>query len=109
MEYKPGRTSSYRFTIRTKDENDQKALANLRETISQQNKVIRKNRALPDKYGYWKGRPILRVTVKFRKPELNHPYTMGAHRLGTKYGAGGSVRKEQLPAEADVYILHQRD
>lgn len=108
MEYRPGRTSSYRFTVRLNDENDLQALKNLRENISQQNKHIKEKRK-NDRFGYWLKQPILRVKVQFRRPELNHPDTIGENRRGMKYGWGGSVRKDQIPAQADVYILHRRD
>lgn len=108
MEYKTGRTPSYRFTISFNDLKDMEALKNLRESISSQNKIIRENR----KTGwtaYWYERPILRVKVQLRRPELNHPLTISEKSRGTKYLRGGSVRKSQLPTQADVYILHRRD
>jgi hypothetical protein len=108
MEYKPGRTNSYRFTIRPNDENDKQALANIRESISQQNKHIKEQRK-NDQFGYWEKQPILRVKVQFRRPELNHPDTVNLNCRGRKYGRGGSVRKDQIPAQADVYVLHRND
>jgi (p)ppGpp synthase/HD superfamily hydrolase len=108
MEYKPERTDSYRFTIRLNDENDQQALANIRKSISQQNKHIKEQRK-NDRTGYWGSQPILRVKVQFRLPELNHPRTITANSRGTKYGWGGSVRKDQIPTKADVYVYRRRE
>lgn len=106
MEYRPGRTSAYRFTINLNDENDLQALANIRKTIAEQNKHIKEQRK-DDRYGYWAKEPILRVKVQYRRPELYHPATIGENNRGRKYGWGGNVRKEQIPTQADVYI-HKR-
>lgn len=105
MEYKPGRTDSYRFTINMSDPKDIQALRNLREDISRQNQNTKEKQ----KRGYLMNQPILRVRTMFRAPEFNHPLTMGGNQSGTKYLRGGSVRKEQKPSYADVYIHHRRD
>jgi len=104
MVYNEGRSSSYCFTIVMNDENDMKSLANIRANIAQLNKERAEGIKNPRETEYWKSKPKLRVKVQYRKPEHDHPDMMGR-----KYGLGGSVRKDQNPASADVYILHRND
>lgn len=80
------------------DEQDAIALANLRKQITEHNAYL-KDGMKRDKTGYFASQPRLRVKLQFRRPELNHP-----HSRGTKYGWGGSVRSDQKPKEADVYV-----
>jgi len=92
MEVRPNRTSNYRFTVRMDNEADMQAVAALKAQIADQNKR-------GEARGYYGEPAQLRVKLQFRRPELNHPYAP-KH----KYGWGGSVRKDQKPKEADVYV-----
>ena len=92
MEVRPNRTSSYRFTVRMDNEADMQAVAALKAQIADQNKR-------GESRGYYGEPAQLRVKLQFRRPELNHPYAPK-----NKYGWGGTVRKDQKPKEADVYV-----
>lgn len=89
MEYKPGRIVSYRFTVDLNDENDKVCLKNLKDAVKMQNDFS-KNYNLNN---------FFKVIVRYRKPKHNHPLYPQL-----KYAPGGSVRKEQKPQFADVYV-----
>ena len=95
MSYKKQNTKSrsYLCTIKLDSSQDLECLDQLKHGISLKRKVLKSRGA--------KQLPI--VTVKYRKPQL--PYNP---RISTsKYGWGGTVKKDQAPLEADIYI-HQR-
>lgn len=110
MEYRANRTSDYRFTIKMSDERDLLGLKSLRETVSAHNKVVKEGRKR-DKTGFWARQPLQRVKVYFRRPAKNYPkwdyrsyQPIPESDSGRKYGYGGGCRKDQNPAEADVYV-----
>lgn len=70
---KLGRKSKkYLFTIELSNDNDMKALSDLKKRVN--------------------------VYVKYRKPEK--PY----YPSGVMYGYGGTIKLDQNPGEADVYL-----
>jgi hypothetical protein len=87
------RSTSYLCTISWGDSKDHEALENLKRGVALKRKLLKSKGV--------KRLPI--VTVKYRKPLL--PYNPA--RSNSKYGYGGTVKKSQLPLEADIYI-HQR-
>ena len=94
MSYKKqNRSRSYLCTISWNDSKDHEALEALKRGVSLKRKILK---ARGEKL-----MPI--VTVKYRKPLL--PYNPSIST--SKYGWGGTVKKSQLPLEADIYI-HNR-
>jgi hypothetical protein len=87
------RSTSYLCTISWGDSKDHEALEALKRGVSLKRKLL-KARGV-------KRLPV--VTVKYRKPLL--PYNPSVSP--SKYGWGGTVKKSQLPLEADIY-LHNR-
>lgn len=94
MEYRTGRSKSYRFTIDPSNEQDKLALQTLRNEISASNKSCKEMRDQGCA-------PLMRVKVALRRPELQRPENYQSKK---KYGFGGNVRTSQNPKEADVYI-----
>lgn len=110
MEYRANRTPDYRFTVKMGDERDLLGLKALRETVSAYNKMVKEGRK-KDRTGYWAKQPLQRVKVYFRRPQKNYPLwdyrsyqPIPESDSGRKYGYGGGCRKDQNPAEADVYV-----
>jgi hypothetical protein len=94
MQYKPNRTVGYMFTIDMDNVLDHLSLMNLKDSIKNHNDY-QKN--LMKKHPGFVGK-LCKVNVRYRKPLLNHPDS------GRKYGFGGSVRLDQNPTQADVYV-----
>ena len=94
MAYKKqkSKSSSYLCTIKWDDSNDIEKLKELKKGVALKRKVLKARGA--------KKLPV--VSVMYRKPQLPYSY-----RSSSMYAWGGTVRKRQLPLEADIY-LYQR-
>jgi hypothetical protein len=94
MAYKKAKCKSkdYQCTIKLDDKQDIGALETLKKGVALKRKVLKARGE--------KKLPV--VSIMYRKPQL--PYSDKSTRM---HAWGGTVRKRQLPLEADIYI-HQR-
>jgi hypothetical protein len=90
MPYKKNaKSTSYLCTIKLDDKQDIGALETLKKGVSLKRKVLKSRGE--------KKLPV--VSIMYRKPQL--PYSDKSTRM---HAWGGTVRKRQLPLEADIYI-----
>jgi len=102
MQRKLNRVSrTYLFTISLDSQDDLDALADLRRVAKEQRQESQNFiKGLKPWHELVIKPPMPRVKVYFRKP------TKAYDTKGRLYGWGGSVRKDQNPKEADVYLTH---
>jgi hypothetical protein len=103
MQRKLNRVSrTYLFTISMNSQEDLDALADLRRVAKERRQESQNFiKSLKPWHELVVKPEMPRVKVYFRKP------TKAYDNKGRLYGWGGSVRKEQNPTEADVYLAFQ--
>ena len=93
-------SNTYLFTISMDSQEDLATLADLRRATKERRKQIQRSIKVFQAHGIEPAKipQLPRVKVYFRRP--SKPFDNKGHL----YGWGGSVRKDQGPTEADVYL-----